>query len=173
MCTTQAFVQMSSLVYLLYFVTMRSCTRAHPPTVPACAHLLFLWRSAIKANVVGSLCSLNYRGPGSSSRPRGLPPASADPDRTPAAWRSDFFWESQGWVGKAEAALAKMATQHACVCAPHAMCDVRHTVRARARALLRYTRKLCALPTMHSCTRAHPPTVPACAHPLFSVEKRD
>ena len=28
----------------------------------------------------------------------------------------------------------------------HALCDVRHTVRARARALLRFTRKLCALP---------------------------
>ena len=66
-----------------------------------------------------------------------------------------------------------MATQHACVYAPHALCDVRHTVRARVRALLRYTRKLCALPTMRLCTRAHPPTVPACAHPLVFVEKRD
>ena len=45
-----------------------------------------------------------------------------------------------------------MATQHACVSAPHALCDVRHTVRARARALLRYTRKLCALPLFSSCS---------------------
>ena len=55
---------------------MRSYTRARPPTLHA-----FL-RSAIKANVVGSPHSLNYRGPGSSSRPRDLPPASADPDHT-------------------------------------------------------------------------------------------
>ena len=60
---------------------VRVRTRTRPPP-PACAHPLFLWRSAIKANVVGSLRSLNYRGPGSSSRPWGLPPASADPDRT-------------------------------------------------------------------------------------------
>ena len=32
-----------------------------------------------------------------------------------------------------------------CVCAT-CIGDVRHTVRAPARALLRYTRKLCALP---------------------------
>ena len=39
-----------------------------------------------------------------------------------------------------------MATQHACVYAPHALCDVRHTVRARARALIvtLYTQALCA-----------------------------
>ena len=64
-----------------------------------------------------------------------------------------------------------MAKQRACVFAPHALCDVRHTVRARAHALLRCTRKLCALPTMRSCTRAHPQTVPACARPFF-VEMR-
>ena len=44
-----------------------------------------------------------------------------------------------------------MATQNACVYAPHALCDVRHTMRARARALLRYTRKLCALPIWPGC----------------------
>ena len=48
---------------------------------------------------------------------------------------------------KAEAALAKMATQRACVhvChVPHALCDARHS-HARVRALLRYTRyALCA-----------------------------
>ena len=53
---------------------------AHRPRLRT--SLFFFWKSAIKANVVGSQCSLNYRGPGSSSRPRGLPPASADPDRT-------------------------------------------------------------------------------------------
>ena len=44
-----------------------------------------------------------------------------------------------------------MATQRACVFAPHALCDVRHTVRARARALLRCTRHaLCAAHVVQS-----------------------
>ena len=59
---------------------MRSCTRA-PAHRPRLRTSPFLWRSAIKANVVGSPRSLNYRGKGSSSRQRGLHPASADPDR--------------------------------------------------------------------------------------------
>ena len=63
-------------------ITMRSCTRAHPPTVPNRARSSFCGEYGLKANVVGSLRSLNYRGPGSSSRPKDLPPASADPDRT-------------------------------------------------------------------------------------------
>ena len=89
---------------------------------------------------------------GSSSRPRGLPPASANPDRTSSAWRSDFCQESQGgWGKKQKPPWPKMAAQHACVSAPYALCDVRHTVRPRARALLRYTRKLCALPTITTC----------------------
>ena len=92
---------------------------------------------------------------------------SADPDRTPAAWRSDFCRESQGWVGKSRSRLGPKWPRSMHVSAPHALCDVRHTVRARARALLRYTRKLCELPTMRSCTRAHPPTVPNRGHSLF------
>ena len=142
--------------------------RAHRPPSPP-AHILFFVDMRVMANVVGSSQEKGTTArPGSSSRPRGLSPANADPNRTPAAWRSDFCRESQEWVGKKQKPPSpKMTTQRACVSAPHAMCDVRHTVRARARSLLRYTRKLCALPTMRSCTRAHPPTIPACAHPFF------
>ena len=54
---------------------MRSCTRAHPPTVRACAHL-FCGNARLRPTY--------YRGPdqGRAARPWGLPPASADPDRT-------------------------------------------------------------------------------------------
>ena len=71
------------------------------------------------ANVVGSPEENRITArPGSSSRPRGLPPASADPDRTPAAWRSDLCRESQGGWEKAEAALAKNGhAAYMCVCA--------------------------------------------------------
>ena len=53
-----------------------------------------------------------------------------------------------------------MATQRACVFAPHALCDVRHTVRARARALLRFSHyALCAANNefVHARAPAHRP----------------
>ena len=67
--------------------TVRSCTRALPPTGPAYAHLLFFLEMRVMANVVGSLKENRTTARPGSSRPRGLPPASADPDRAPTLRR--------------------------------------------------------------------------------------
>ena len=51
-------------------LTMRSCTRAHPPTVPACAHP-FIDETRVKGNVVGGTAATLCRRPGTSRRPKG------------------------------------------------------------------------------------------------------
>ena len=110
--------------------------------------------------------------PGSSSQPRGLPPASADPDRIPAAWRSDFCRVSHGGWEKNRSRLGQKWPRSVHVCLRHMHCVMCVTPCARVHAhCYAFHTTLCARPTMSSCTRAHPPTVPACAHP-FLVEMR-
>ena len=63
--------------------TMRSCTRAHPPTVPACAHPFFV-EMRVMANVVGSSKEkrINYQTGVEQPTKVVYPTASANPDRT-------------------------------------------------------------------------------------------
>ena len=126
----------------------------------------FVWKCAERKVVeVGS--PLHYRttaGPGSRSRPKGSKPGqrAQDPDATHAAWRR---------VGgkKAEAALAKMATQRECVHVrrvPHMRCVMRATaVHACACVVTLYTlRSVRYQQRLRARARTRPPS--PCAHLL-------
>ena len=159
-------------------VTTLTRTRAHPPPVPVCA--CPFWGKCAKWIVVevGSPALTELpRDQGRAADQRGRNPASAHKTLIQPSLRGgDFCKESQGgWEKKAEAALAKMATQRACVHVchmPHALCDARHSqARVRVRCYVIHA-TLCALPTTLTRTRAHPPPVPVCACPFF-LEMRE
>ena len=154
-----------------YQQRLRARARTRPPS--PCAHLLFLWKCAEGKSSRSAV--LHYRttaGPGSRSRPKGSKPGqrAQDPDPTHAAWRR-LLQGIPGWVGKkAEAALAKMATQRECVHVrrvPHMRCVMRATaVRACACVVTLYTlRSVRYQQRLRARARTRPPS--PCAHLLF------
>ena len=128
---------------------MHSCTRAHPPTVPNRAHSSFCGeaRNERPSSSVELEPQLYRVTRGQMADQAGSKPGQPRSTLISsfAAQRCDFCWETQGGREKAEAALAKMATQRACVTC--ATCSVRcasHRARACTCIVTLYTQALCA-----------------------------
>ena len=87
-----------------------------------------------------------------------------------AAQRCDFCRETQGGREKSRSRLGQNG-HAACMCdVRHMQCEVRCTsARVHVHCYAIYT-AFCALPTMHSCTRALPSTIPNRAHSYFYGE---
>ena len=146
----------------LFEQCVRARARTHPPSPPA--DIFFLWKCAIKANVVGILRQLNNRGPGSSSRPRCLPPRPAlTPIAPPLRGAATSAGNPRGKWEKSRTRLGQKWPRSVHVCLRHMHCVMCVTpcARVHAHCYARHASFVRCQQCVRARARTHPPSPPA------------